>query len=170
MSPLAANLSLSNKTSLINLAARLGVDVDWIIYLIHHESRFSTTVVNSIGATGLIQFLPDFGKKYKTINGKQYLMSTIKNMSFQQQCDLIFEYFKSSYKKITSFIDLYMLCFYPAFAFKSLSTKIGNSPRMISLVAKQNPAFNTDKNDYITIGEMQDNLSKKYSFKKKIQI
>ena len=158
------NLSQSKKDALFVLSQKLQIPVEWISNVIYLESRFNPSVINSIGATGLIQFLPDKGKITKLMNGKHYVVRDIAKLSFESQCILIYEYYKPFIGKIKSQLDAYICTFYPAVLGKSLDTKIGGL-----IVAQQNPLFNKLKDNQITISDVNDYLNSQFpNIKKKI--
>ena len=73
---------------------------------------FSPSKPNNIGCYGLIQFCPDRGKNYKTVNGKRYPMSDIAKMDYSTQLDLVYEYYKAYTGKLKSYTDTYFETFF----------------------------------------------------------
>lgn len=147
----------SKVQALEGLAKILRVPVDWICAIINFETggTFSTTIVNKTsGAVGLIQFMPDFGKNYKTIDGKKYTMTEIKNMSFVDQCGLISLYFKPYISKVKSFTDLYLAVFFPLALGKDDNFVLQTSKLTPAIIASQNKAYDINKDNKVTKGEV----------------
>lgn len=106
-----------------------GFRPEWLANLINFESAgtFNPAIQNSIGATGLIQFMP--------ATASQTLGTTttaLKQMTFAQQMVYVNKYIYNWYKQLgwvtadgkpmknkASQIDLYMMIFYPAAVGKS---------------------------------------------------
>jgi|TARA_R100000084_G_scaffold45782_2_gene18822 hypothetical protein len=90
------------KDRLNKMSTNLGVSVQEILSVIQGETAgsFSTKQTNlaGSGATGLIQFMPDKGKNYKTIAGKRYKISDISEMNELQQLDLVEKHVSSMFK------------------------------------------------------------------------
>ena len=115
------NVSMSDLIKMQNISDKYGFPVEWLANLINHESAgtWNPSITNSIGATGLIQFMPN------TAEGLGTTTSQLRNMTFAQQLDYVdsylFQAFKnrgvlsSSGKVPTTFAqsDLFMLIFYP---------------------------------------------------------
>lgn len=147
---------LSKAQSVANV---LKLNVNWLLMVFYFESAktFSTSVTNGIGSVGLIQFTRD--KKnvnYKTIGGKRYVLTDIAKMSWDAQLDLIQAYYKEAIggKKIASFEDLYLATFFPVAVGKADDYVLQTSGLSASLIASQNPAFDTNKDKQITKGEV----------------
>ena len=80
------------KEKLKQISNEIGVSEDSIIKLMKHESGLDSSVKNSIGCVGLIQFCPDSGGgTTKTINGKTYNLSELQN-NLGLQLDAIKEF------------------------------------------------------------------------------
>lgn len=115
------NVSMSDLRKMQNISDKYGFPVEWLANLINHESAgtWNPNITNSIGATGLIQFMPN------TAEGLGTTTSQLRNMTFAQQLDYVdsylFQAFKnrgvlsSSGKVPNTFAqsDLFMLIFYP---------------------------------------------------------
>ena len=109
------------------------------VMFIESAATFRADITNSIGATGLIQFMPDTAKKLGTST------EALKKMGALNQLDYVFKYHQSNANKIKTGIDLYTNNFFPAALGKSdnyiLETK--NLPAW--KIAKQNPLWDTNK-------------------------
>lgn len=116
------DLATSYKTPLAQridiMAANLNIPKsDYLIGTMFLESSLQYPKKNSIGALGYIQMLPDPGKTYKTIGGKQWEMSVIESMSETDYLDLMEQYFSDmvkSGKKLNSFLDVYLAVLDPS--------------------------------------------------------
>lgn len=121
------NLSLNEAQWLQAVADRFGFPPEWLANLVNFESggTFNPAIQNSIGATGLIQFMP------ATALGLGTTTSALKAMTFKQQLAYVDRYLqqelesaaapKGLYNKQTGKVsnaftqtDLFMLIFYPA--------------------------------------------------------
>ena len=149
----------------------LNVNTNWLLAVMYFESAktFSPSIKNGIGSVGLIQFTRDkSGVNYKTINGKRYLLDDIAKMSFIQQMDLVKEYYKQVYrmlniKTINSFVDLYLVTFFPRAVNQPLDYVFSTSGLSASKIASQNPIFDKNKDQKITKKEVLDHFQKYYN-------
>lgn len=120
------NLSLNEAGWLQAVADNFGFPPEWLANLVNFESgaTFNPAIQNSIGATGLIQFMP------ATAKGLGTTTATLKQMSFKAQLVYVVKYLKQQleaaaapkglYNKATGKVtdkftqtDLFMLIFYP---------------------------------------------------------
>lgn len=152
-------LSTEKIAKATQVADALKINVNWLLAVFYFESgrTFSTSVTNSIGSVGLIQFTRDkAGVNYKTISGVRYQLSDIAKMGWNDQLDLVQKYYKEAIgsKKIGSFEDLYLATFFPAAVGQSDSFVLKTKSLSASLIAKQNPAFDTNKDGQITKAEV----------------
>lgn len=152
----------NNIKKVIEVSSRLNINPNWLLAVMYFESgrTFNPSVTNTIGSVGLIQFTRDKkGVEYKTINGVKYLLSDIKKMSFIQQMDLVELYYKDV-KKFTgkipkSFIETYLVTFFPNALGKSNDYIFETKGLSSSLIAKQNPAFDANKDGKIKKSEVE---------------
>lgn len=157
-----SKLSESNQIKVIEVAANLGINPNWLLAVIYFETAksFSPSKTNSIGSVGLIQFTRDkSGVAYKTINGKKYALTDIGKMDFNTQMDLVFEYFKevkkTTGKSLNSFLDVYFAVFFPRALNQSSTYILQTGSLTASLIAKQNPIFDINKDGKITKSEIE---------------
>lgn len=154
------------KRKLSEISREIGIDENSIIKLMKLESGLDSSIRNSIGCVGLIQFCPDTkGGSTKTIGGKSYNLSELQN-DLELQMDAIKEFWSKGKRdgKIKSAKDLYIYNFFPAAAGKNdsyvLQTK-GLSPEKI---ARANPIFNRTLGRPIdtplTVGDLTDYYQK----------
>lgn len=90
------------------LSDRLGIDPNWLMGVMWKESRLISTAVNKdSNATGLIQFMPSTAIGLGTTTDKLYNMSNVNQLYYVEK------YFQSYKNKINSFLDLYLVTFFP---------------------------------------------------------
>jgi hypothetical protein len=137
------------KEKLKEISSEIGISENSIIKLMKHESGLDSSVKNSIGCVGLIQFCPDGkGGSSKTINGKSYNLSELQG-DLELQLNAIKEFWSKGKRdgKIKNAKDLYDYV---------LQTK-GLSAQTI---AKANPVFNKRLgrpiNTPLTVGDLGD--------------
>lgn len=137
---------------LINIAEKLNVSPDWLSAIMFHESRLNSHIQNSIGATGLIQFMPATARNLGTTPAALVAMSNV------EQLDYVYKYFAPYKSRIKSAYDLFLITFLPValgqpdnyiFAAKNLPA---------SIIASQNKIFDLDKNGAITMKEYKEYL------------
>jgi soluble lytic murein transglycosylase-like protein len=105
---------LKNKDAFVNrvieIAGQLGIDPNWIMAIMNSETggTFNPAITNSIGATGLIQFLPGTAKSLGTTTDELRAMSNVDQLYY------VAAYLKPWAPKIKSYTDTYLAVFYPA--------------------------------------------------------
>jgi hypothetical protein len=152
-------LPLQNQRKIIEVAHGLDIEPNWLASVIYFETAktFNPKIKNKIGSVGLIQFTRDkAGVDYKTINGVKYQLSDIQKMSFNEQMDLVYLYLKRFKGIMNSFTDVYFAVFFP-FAMNNENTFVLQTKSLSSsLIANQNPIFDTNKDNKITKKEVTD--------------
>lgn len=133
-------------------AARLGMNPDHIIAIIGFETMytFSPAIRNSIGATGLIQFLPSTAKGLGTTTDALAAMSAVQQMKYVE------EYFRRQqqvYGKLDTLEKAYLAVFYPA-AIKQPMDYTFPAP-----VWSANKVFDLNKDGKITKQEVANTIS-----------
>jgi len=159
-------LTASNQAKSVEIAKKLKIDVNWLLGVIFFETArtMSPQKTNSIGSVGLIQFTHDPDTpNHKFIAGKQYSLAYIKSLSFDKQMDLVYEYYKPYAGKMNSFLDVYLVTFFPAALSKSDSYVLQTKSLSRSVIAKQNPIFDQNKDIQITRGEIKQFFAKWYT-------
>lgn len=131
------------------ISAKLGINPNWLMFCINLETAgtFSHTIVNTIGATGLIQFLKS------TAIGLGTTTAALRQMTNIQQLDYVYKYLKPHASKFNSFEDVYCAIFYPA-AIGKPDTYVITSDS----VARANPLFDINKDLDITKLEIRTKL------------
>jgi hypothetical protein len=100
--------------NIVSLSKKLGIpDAGWLANLINFETggRFSPSITNHIGATGLIQFIPDTAKGLGTSTAE------LRQMTHQEQWVYVEEYFMRKKRRGATFnnpTDVYMAVYFPA--------------------------------------------------------
>lgn len=136
------------------IAAALGVNPDWLMAIMYHESGLNSHIKNSIGATGLIQFMPATAAALGTSGAALAAMSNV------QQLDYVYKYYKPYAGRLKSAYDLFLVSFLPVALGKPGNWVFATSSLPASLIAKQNAIFDTNKDDQITLNEYQAYLKK----------
>lgn len=132
------------KQKVKEMSSEIGVDENSIINLMKHESGLDSSIVNSGGCVGLIQFCPDTsGGSTKTIDGKTYNLSELKG-DLELQLDAIKDFWSKGKRdgKIKNAKDLYIYNFFPVAAGKSDDYVLQTRGLSAEKVARANPVFN----------------------------
>jgi hypothetical protein len=150
------------KEKLKQISSEIGISESSIIKLMKHESGLDSSVKNSIGCVGLIQFCPDNkGGSSKTINGKTYNLSDLQD-DLELQLDVIKEFWSKGKRdgKIKNAKDLYVYNFFPIAAGKSDDYVLQTKGLSAQTIAKANPVFNKRLgrpiNTPLTVGDLGD--------------
>ncbi len=109
------NLTKDDIREIERVAAELNYPPEWLANLINFESggTFNPAIQNSIGATGLIQFLPSTAREMGTTT------DALKKMTFKQQMEYVRRHISKFAKKRAAMgdkfsqTDLFMMIFYP---------------------------------------------------------
>lgn len=148
------DLVTSNREAFIakvkTVSANLGIDPNWLMYVMYKESRLNPAAVNSInGASGLIQFIRS------TANGLGTTVEQIRAMSNVAQLDLVERYYRPYKNRIRSAVDLYMATFFPFGIGRDDNWVIQAPGISAGLVARQNPGLDFNRDGQITIAEVK---------------
>jgi hypothetical protein len=144
-----------NRSAFISKVKRisvwLGIDPNWLMACMHFETAgtMSPSITNSVGATGLIQFMPS------TALGLGTTTALLREMSNVDQLDWVYKYLKPHASKISSFVDLYLAIFFPAAMGKPSDYVLQTKSLSASRIASQNPAFDLNKDRKITKAEVE---------------
>ena len=150
------NLSDGFYNKVVEISQRIGCDPNDLMGLMYSESGLDSTTTNSIGATGLIQFLPNTAESLGT-NSAQ-----LKAMTPEQQLDYV-ERHLISCKRQAGIRDeqrigrgtLYALVFLPARANNNVLTQRGEN------YYDQNTALDVDNNGIITKSDLNARICSK---------
>jgi hypothetical protein len=154
----SANLTIEEIQKCIDVSKRLKINHLWLMATIYFETSrtMSPSITNKIGSVGLIQFTRDkAGVEYKTIGGSKYNLTDIKKLSFLDQMDLVELYYFPFTGKMKSFLDVYLVTFFPSALGKSDSYVLETKKLSRSLIASQNPIFDKNKDKKITLSEIK---------------
>lgn len=135
----------------IDISNKLNINPNWLMMIMYFESNktFSPSVTNPYtGAVGLIQFMPN------TAAGLGTSVLQLSKMTAVQQLDYVYKYFAQYKGKIKSYVDLYLATFFPLAIGKDDNFIIQTSNLSASLIASQNPVFDLNKDNKITVGEI----------------
>jgi hypothetical protein len=150
------------KQKLKEISSEIGISENSIIKLMKHESGLDSSVKNSIGCVGLIQFCPDNrGGSSKTINGKTYSLNELRE-DLELQLNAIKEFWLKGKRdgKIKNAKDLYVYNFFPIAAGKSDDYVLQTKGLSAEKIARANPVFNKTLgrpvNTPLTVGDLSD--------------
>lgn len=133
-----------------NISCELGIDANWLMFVMWFESKLNPQAVNSIsGSTGLIQFMPSTARALGTTT------DVLKRMNNVQQLDYVLAYLRPYKGRMKRWIDVYLAVFYPK--------AMGNPNFVITsdIIAKQNKVFDLNKDLDITVKEIETALRKR---------
>jgi hypothetical protein len=149
------------------IAEKLGINPNWIMVVMNNESGLNAQAVNKQSgdnsdpytrspyrATGLIQFMPTTAIWLGTSTQALYRMTNL------EQLDYVYLYFKPYIGRLKSYFDLYMITFFPAAMGKPDDYVIQTSKVKASVIAKQNPSLDINKDGKITVGEARKTMLK----------
>lgn len=115
--------------------------------VMYNESHFNPAATNSIGAVGLIQFVPS------TYQGWGYTKTQMQNMSALNQLDLVKRFYWNARGKFNSYPDLHLFAFFPAALGKPDNWVLETSNLSAQTVVTHNPGFDLNNDGKITVGE-----------------
>jgi hypothetical protein len=133
------------------VALYLGVKPEHLMFLMWFETghTLNSHIQNSIGAIGLIQFMPATARFLGTTTEALKVMSNVEQMDYVQKHLGIF---RGKYK---DWVDLYCGIFWPAAVGKPDTFRITSD-----IVAKENPLFDINKDGEIEKSEIRTALLK----------
>jgi len=133
------------------VSTRLDIDPNWLMAIMYWESAstFSPSIQNSIGATGLIQFIPSTATSLGTST------SELRKMTAVQQLDYVEKYLKAYKGKYNNYIDVYFAVFFPLAIGKPDDWVIQAKGISALQVYNSNPAFRVLKDGKIRVWEVK---------------
>jgi len=141
-----------------NYSYKLGIDPNWLMYVMNNESGLNPQAVNSAytfsdgsHAVGLNQMTPKGFASVGYTDGWQ----AFRNLSGTDQMDWVYKYFKPFAGRIKNYKDLYLINFYPAYLGKDPSTQFPYS------VVAANRGFDINHDGTLTLQEFYDYLDNK---------
>ncbi len=140
---LADNTSNLFRFLVLEMAARLQTNADWLVAVMASETggTFDPAITNFIGAVGLIQFIPSTAKILGTSS------AALRAMSAEEQLVYVEKYFRPFTGRLNSPEDCYMATFMPIHTGKASSNVIAVAGEK---VYDQNAGFDRDKDGIIT--------------------
>ena len=146
----------------IEVSERLGIDSSWLLDVMKFESGLDPKALNpNTGATGLIQFMPATARDLGTTVGELHNMDAIEQMEY------VYKYLQPYSGKMQSLTDTYFAVFFPSAIGKPRSWVLQSSSQSAALIARHNPIFDTNHDNKITVGEVEDYLYNWLGYKKK---
>jgi len=133
-----------------NISEKLGIDPNWLMYVMWFESGLNHRAQNSTsGATGLIQFMPATASHLGTTTADLLQMSNV------EQLDYVYQYLRPYRGDMESLVDVYLAVFFPAAIGKPGEYVFKTSSLSASIIAKQNPVFDLNKDQILTKNEVE---------------
>jgi hypothetical protein len=150
-----------------DISARLLINPNWLMVVMYNESGLNAQAVNKqkgdpadpftrakSRATGLIQFMPRTAQALGTTTQALFSMSNVR------QLDYVYQYYRPWAGRIKSYFDLYMITFFPAAVGKPDDYVLQTSGISASVIAAQNPGFDINKDNKVTVGEAKRSMLK----------
>ncbi len=133
---------------------KLDVPPEWLMAVMHSESRFDASVKNhkGSGATGLIQFMPTTAKDY------DITVEKLRNMNHVEQMDFVFEYLnekRETYRDYDSLTDLYLAILYPKAIAEEYCYTLYAKP---TKAYEMNIGLDKDKDGRVTVQDIDKHL------------
>ena len=140
------------------VADKLSIPPDWLMAVMHAESRFDASISNrqGSGATGLIQWMP------KTIAEYDITIDQLRNLNHVEQLDFAYRYLDDQRKRhgnYQSLTNLYLAILYPNALGKEYCHTLYANP---SQAYKMNKGLDGDRDGRVTIGDIDRLLKRKY--------
>ncbi len=137
----------------------LDVPPEWLMAVMHSESRFDASVKNlkGSGATGLIQFMPT------TAKDMEISIEKIRNMNHVEQLDFVRDYLagKKRYHDVdfTDLTQLYLAILYPRALGEGPCYTLYATP---SVAYKQNSGLDENKDGRVTVQDIDARMLRMY--------
>jgi len=141
---------------LAKVATALGTTSNALLAVMKQESGVNPHIQNSIGATGLIQFMPDTARRLGTTTDE------LKQMDGVQQLDYVYKYYKMTGVGDGSVGDLYMATFMPKYIGYPDKYVLGQqgAAGFSGKVYAQNSGLDRDRDGTITVGDVKQSVSR----------
>lgn len=148
----------SFETKVRDVAKRLEIPPEWLMAVMHSESRFDASVKNiqGSGATGLIQFMPTTAKDYEITVDK------LRNLNHVDQMEFVFEYLNNKrqrYGGFNSLTDLYLAILYPKALGGGPCFELYATP---SKAYTMNKGLDENKDGRVTASDIDRRMQRKY--------
>lgn len=150
------------KVKLEKIARLLGTTSGALMAVFKQESGVNPHIKNSIGAAGLIQFMPDTARRLGTTTDELAKMDGV------EQLDYVYKYYKMTGVGDGSVGDLYMATFMPKFVGypdefvlgQLGGGKVPGTNLSSDLVYKQNKGLDRDRDGKITVADVKQSVSR----------
>jgi hypothetical protein len=138
------------------IAQLLGTTSKALLAVMKQESGVNPAIQNKIGATGLIQFMPDTARRLGTTT------DALKQMDGVQQLDYVYKYYKMTGVGDGSVGDLYMATFMPKYIGYPDHYVLGRkgAEGFSGKVYAQNSGLDRNKDDAITVGDVKSSVQR----------
>ena len=163
MSLVYENLIPENRIAFVakvlEIANRLGINPNWLMIVFFIETDASRRkvidhrIVNSIGATGLLQFM----NTTMRMMGVTSIM--LRSMTNVQQLDYVFRYFQPYVGRMKSLTDVYLAVLFPIAIGKPDYWVLQAGGITAVKMACANPLYDLNRDKIITVGEVKAKLS-----------
>lgn len=142
-------------SKLQSICDKLHISPEWLLAVMYVESRINPYAVNKYsGATGLIQFMPATANALGTTTAELLTMTAV------DQLDYVYLYLKPYTGIMQSLMDVYFAIFFPAAIGKPSDYVLQTSKLSAGLIASQNPAYDINSDDKITVAEVESKIYK----------
>ena len=142
-------------TKLQSICDKLHISAEWLLAVMYVESRINPYAVYKYSrAPGLIQFMPATAKSLGTTT------TELLNMTAVDQLDYVYLYLKPYTGKMHTLMDVYFAIFFPAAIGKPSDYVLQTSKLSASLIASQNPAYDINSDEEITVAEVESKIYK----------
>lgn len=145
-------------SKVIDIAGKLNVDPSWLMVVFFIETaasrfgRIDSTIQNSIGATGLIQFMP------ATAQVLGITTDELRDMSNVDQLDWVYNYLRPFSGRMNSLTDLYFAVFFPAAIGKPDDWVLQSARLNPGIIARQNRLYDLNRDEQITVAEVAEKV------------
>ncbi|MFN3941488.1 MAG: transglycosylase SLT domain-containing protein [Flavobacterium sp.] len=142
----------------VQICTRLEINPNWLMAIMYFESAktFSPTIRNPhTGAIGLIQFMPNTAKNLGTS------IEALSKMTALQQLDFVERYLRPYKGRINNYTDTYFAVFFPLAIGKSDDWVLSAKNLSESLIARQNPVFDVNRDQKIQVHEVRQVMLRK---------
>lgn len=132
------------------VAEELHVAPEWLMAVMHAESRFDASVSNhkGSGATGLIQWMPATAKDF------DITVEKLRNMNHIEQLDFVYRYLdakRRKHRQYKSLTDLYLAILYPRALEEEYCFSLYQNPER---AYKMNSGLDEDKDGRVTVQDI----------------
>lgn len=134
------------------ISPKLNISPHWLMAVMYIETgaTFNPAIQNlTTGATGLIQFMPATAAELGTTT------TALAQMTNVEQLEYVYQYLRPYRNKMNSFLDCYLAVFFPAAIGKNPDWVLQTGTLSAATIARQNPLFDLNKDNKITVSEIE---------------